>query len=190
MSSGDRTALARFGGGRRWSLPDGTKLDVGEVITSAGEGKGVALLPWALYQYGRTLRLRPEDRDVLAAMLAHVWTADGAAYLSIHKLERTVVTTRNRVKRIFARLEELGYIVRLPPKKGDQRRYYSVKPLYDALALCIACDPKSDWANEYGVLSPDVARGLRGSDGARFDLDLETLAQRQNGHAVEELSWE
>lgn len=190
MSSGDRTAFARFGGGRRWSLPDGTKLDVGEVITSAGPGEGVALLPWALDRYERALGLTRDETWLLKRLLKHAWTADTSVYFSIRKITREANITRNGVKAILGRLEARGYIVPLDSPSGDQRRRYSLRPFYDALALCIATDPASEWAKEHGALPLDVARGLRGSDGAQFDLDLETLAERRNGYQVEvDLSW-
>lgn len=189
--NGDRTALARFGGGRHWSLPDGTKLDVGELIASAGPGEGVTLLPWALDRYERALGLTRDETWLLKRLLKHAWTADTPVYFSIRKITREANITRNTVKAILSRLEARGYIVPLDSLSGDQRRRYTVRPFYDALALCIACDPESEWAKEHGVLPPDVARRLRGSDGAQFDLDLEIMTERQNGHRVEEvdLSW-
>lgn len=175
--TGDRSALARFGQGRVWTLGD-IQLDVGEVIRNGGPGEGVALLPWALDTYERVLRLKPEETWLLKRMLKHAWEADTSVFLSLHKVTREANITRPRLRRILTRLEELGYITRLESEDSDQRRHYSVRGLYDALALCIAADPKSKWASEHGVLVPDGY--YSNGHGVRYQLDF----ARRNGHAV------
>lgn len=182
---GNRSVLARFGQGRTWKWGD-IQLDVGEVIRSAGPGEGFAIIPWALDTYERALRLKPEDVWLLKRMLKHAWQADTVVFLSLHKLTREANVTRNRLKRILGRLEELGYIVRLEPVKGDQRRRYSLRGLYDALALCIAADPTSQWAKENGAFPFSHAESARSSDGALFTLDLSALPARNGRVAVVE----
>ena len=80
----------------------------------------------------------------------------------------------------------MGYIVRLEPVKGDQRRRYSLRGLYDALALCIAADPTSQWAKENGKAPLSHAERARSSDGALFTLDLSALPARNGRVAVVE----
>jgi biotin operon repressor len=179
--SGDRSALARFGQGRTWKLGD-IQLDVGEVIASAGPGKGFAMVPWTLDTYERALRLKPAETWLLKRMLQHAWEADTPVYLSQKKIAREAIVSRTSVRRTMNRLEELGYITRLEGRDGDPRRYYSVRGLYDALALCIAADPTSTWAKQNGdLLTP--TNTFRNGAGVCFQIDWGALpAVRRNSH--------
>jgi hypothetical protein len=203
MAAAERTALARFGGEWSWSLDkekDGLKLNIGKVISGEGPGQGFAMLPWALDEYEKVLRLRPGESWLLKRMLAHAWTYGGEVFLSMRAISLRACVTRPTLTSYLRRLVDLGYIRRLSKGKGnDQRVRYDVSGLYGALALCIAADPRSKWSTEHGPLSVERVRGLthsgpHGQNGngnghkkpkaVWFDLDfnaLQELAKRRQG---------
>jgi len=183
--NGKRSAAARFGAGNAWLLSGGRRLDIGEAVTSAGPGQGFAMMPWALMQYGRALRLRPAEAWVLATLLAHAWEFDGLVFPSLRKMSTGAQIGRATLWRTLRNLQRLGYIrcVGAGPG-GDRRKRFDVRGVYSALAICIAVDPTSAWAKAHGVLDRDEARQLRGPNGQTFDLDfgaIDALARRTEG---------
>jgi len=176
MGMEERTVGRRFGGGSGWDLPDGRRLDIGEAITSAGPGGGFAILPWALMRYARALRLRPGEVWLLGVMLAHTWSFDGEAFLSARKLELCAVTDRVTVWRHIRTLEGLGYVRCVSDGEGrDRRKRYDMRGVYCALALCVAYDRTTRWAQTHGPLSRVEAMRLGGLDGRTFSIDFDAI---------------
>ena len=173
---GKRSVRERFGTNSGWDLPDGRRLDIGEAVTSAGPGGGFAMLPWALMRYGRALRLRPGELWLLGVMLQHAWTFDTPVFLSMRKLEATTLVERTTIWRYLRTLEGLGYVRCVSDGEGrDRRKRYDVRNAYCALALCVACDPTSAWAQTHGPLTREEAMRLTGLDGQAFDIDFDAI---------------
>ncbi len=182
-----RSAFKRFGGEWSCELSDKRVLCIGEAVTTAGPGKGFALIPWALSRYEGTLRLRPADSWLLQKMLAHSWEYGTEVYLSLRKISFETGVAWTTLDRHVKRLTKLGLIKQLSDDRNnrtDRRIHYDVSPFYSALAIAIAADPTSEWAKTHGgPISIAEARRIVHQDGDEkfnFDFDLlERLAARQ-----------
>jgi DNA-binding MarR family transcriptional regulator len=180
----------RWGGGWGWPIGDSDRLTISDAIMCAGPGDGVAVLPWALDRYERALRLRPGETWLLKRMLKHAWTHEGEVFLSQRKISFEARVSRNTVASYVARLEKLGYIRRLNNGDATDRRiHYSVSGIYAALALCIAADPTSVWAQQHGAVTRQWVATRHYNvpgheeDTVTFDLDwwaLDRLAKRSH----------
>lgn len=163
MQNDERKVSRRFGGGVERMLPDGMVLDVGEIVQSAGPGKGMSMLPWALWRYERVLRLRPAETWLLARLMAHAWTFGGEVYPSLRKTSLESGVSRVTLQAHMAQLKALGLVRPIEradsTPRGDLRKRYDVSPVYRALALCIIADPSSRWARRRGsAVDVDVVR--------------------------------
>jgi len=178
---------------------DGRSLNIGETIVAEGPGGGAAMVPWCLDHYERMLRLRPVESWLLRRMLAHAWSWRTPVYLSLSKIEAESKVTRKTLSTTMSRLQELGYVYCVSDGVGDdRRRRYDVTGLCVALAICVACDPWSKWAQENGgPLSVEEARRsghvVYLPDGTQktvsFDLDFDALhwlAERQRPPEADE----
>lgn len=179
-----RSARERFGGDWHWKLADGQQLTISEAIQGEGPGEGFAMLPWALDRYERVMRLRPGEAWLLKRLLAHSWEYGSEAFLSLRRITYESSVSRSTLQAWMTRLEQLGYVRCLSDgTRIDKRWRYDPSGAYGALALCIAADPSSRWAQMNGgavpiaEIRPKAFSGPNGQgDPVRFDLDFEALA--------------
>lgn len=175
-------------GGHAYVDTERGRLWLDDTIRDEGPGGGFASVPWALARYGRVLRLRPGEMWLLERLIQHHWTEDDLPHLSFRKLAQQACVSRETLKQYRDRLLALGYIERVeqPARRNgaypDRRVYYRLDGLWLALAICIALDPCSKWAERNaGPITLAEARGIMQNCKA-FDLDvdaLETLAERR-----------
>lgn len=183
-TSEKRSARERFGGDWNWKLADGKPLKISEAIRGEGPGEGFAMLPWALDKYERVMRLRPGEAWLLRRLLAHSWEYGSEAFLSLRRITFESNISRSTLQAWMTRLEHLGYVRFLSDGTRTDRRWrYDPAGAYGALALCIAADPSSKWAQANGGAAPITeirSKTFSGPNGqgdpVRFDLDFEALA--------------
>jgi hypothetical protein len=144
-------------------MDDKNKNRLGDETDLLLSGGGFVFVPMALFRYARALGLSP---DKVWLLLGRVRELGGMAYISQSKLERDTLMSRMSAFRLFRSLENKGLIVDLrkywsegdkypsrfyvtpaiPPEyREDQRCYWDVQPTYQALALLIKVDPRSNY---------------------------------------------
>lgn len=178
-----RSTARRWGWGEQWFFAGDRELDIGEAVQGEGPGSGAVIYPWALDRYQRVLRLRPGTVEVLRRLLKHVWEWDGQAFPSQRLMELECMLSRKAISGHLARLKELGYIRQVDgwQRGADSRVHFDVRGIYAALALCIACDPTSEWSKKYGgPLGQREVREFgfyvdREGKAKAFDLDWQAL---------------
>jgi DNA-binding MarR family transcriptional regulator len=126
------------------------------------------------------MRLRPIHAWLLKRLLKHAWEHRKPVYVSVRKMSLEAKVSRTAISTYLKALEEMQYIRRVADcvSRRDRRVPYDVSGAFAALAICIACDPTSKWAEQNdGPMSIEQAVVLAADDGSEpFSLDWEALA--------------
>jgi hypothetical protein len=120
----------------------------GKFILVAGAGGGYVTLPYVLDDYERALGLEPRETWLLKRYLRNYWHGGDNVFPSFDEISRQANISAPTLRKLRNQLMSKG-LIKNAGKKGqtnglpDNRVKVNLSPLFNALFLCIVCDPKS-----------------------------------------------
>jgi len=158
----ERKIYERFGGDKL--LDASMSVGIGDLNTDGGW----APAPWRFSRYTGVLRLGMVESRLSLEYLKHQWEWKGETWLSLEKLALFWGCSEKTLRVARTGLRDKGYLA--PVSYYYKLRTYSVISLLIATAICVSCDPDSNYAKEYEPFSLGGAEILARRYG--FDLDF------------------
>jgi len=158
----ERKIFERFGGDKL--LDASMSVGIGDLNTDGGW----APVPWRFSRYTGVLRLGMVESRLGLEYLKHQWERDGETWLSLDKLALFWGCSEKTLRVARMGLRDKGYLA--PVGYYYKLRKYTICSLLIATAICVSCDPDSNYAKEHGALSIGNANILARRHG--FDLDF------------------
>lgn len=116
----------------------------GRMIQNAGAGGGFVTLPYIMDTYERALGYEPLETWFIKRLLRNLWVTGKDVFPSLAEMEREANISVETLKRLRSQLETKGHLKNNGRVGGmDNRIKIDLLPFFDALFICVVCDPNS-----------------------------------------------
>jgi len=150
------------------------------VVSTIGELNtidGMVSLPRTLRQYTSVLRLSIIELVLVELYLTQRYRRGNMVWLNISEWAEKIGIHRCSLARANATLEEKQFIVPAGMRQYGIREY-DITGLFQALAICIVCDPNGKFAEKNGYhVDLEQSEKWMESIGLHFDLDFSVYGE-------------
>ena len=173
MNKKKRKAAERSGG-LCLVAANSVALSIGELNTI----DGMVSVPRTLRQYANVLRLSITELVLIELYLTQRHRHENTAWLNMSEWGAKLGIHRTTLTRANTTLEEKQFIVLVGMRQFGIGEY-DITGLFQALAICIACDPKGKFAEKNGRhIDQEQSESWMESIGMHFDLDFSVYYDR------------